>query len=1159
MTIRSRSLPMYSLVYCSVRTQMTCLSGSIAVSPGDAGGDIGHCATSLVRRRRRLRATTSRACLVLALSLGAGLSLWPQVAPAQQATQGGGNGSGRSFGEGGIAGGGGGAGAGASYVGPVSGSAGGSAALTPDGFPSAGEPGNDEAEGAGGAGGLAGAPGDLAAGGGGGGGHGGTIYDPMFPGHGGAGGAGAGGNLIDTISPLSLGVDYTGGAGVAGSSPGGFFAGRGGGGGGGGGLVLSGAGVAMNMNGFSVSGGAGGGAGAGAGGGGGGAGLVLLDGGTITVTTGAGGLSVIAGGQGGDGYEGGHGGAGLFLYNGGGVSHETGLITGGSGGTGAFVGYGGAGVLSNHGIIGNRATITGGKGGDSNAGGTGYGQGGAGIEAWGGSIANSASGIITGGAGGNQSNANSVFVAGDGGAGIVLRSGQTASLDNAGTISGGNGGTAASSSVGAGGIGIVGAASGGISIVNSGAIAGGLAGDGAAQANAVELYGSNNRFEIRAGSTTSGNVVAQAGGVNNVLALGGGTNGTVDIGNLMATHTDFTTFEKSGASTWELSGIGSQNWYIREGSLTGNSDSMAGNLTFATGAGTRGVVFQGSGTYSGTISGDGSFTLAGWANSPLTLTNMHSYTGATAVNAGALIVNGSIAASSGVTVASGALLGGTGALPATVIDGGTLSPGNSPGTLTVNGDLTFNSGSTYLAEIHGANADRVNVTGSAVLGGTLRLAPLGGAYSFNSAYTLLSATGGATGVFSPVDTTGTFGAGVITTVSYTANDVLLTLTPTSLTPARLGVIAPRNARAVATAIDIAVDKGADPSSLFDIYNLPAAAIPTAVNNLSGEIHTATPAMAYLASDQFLHTMLDPMTAGRLGAGPTVSGADGQATLAGLDEPFHSVWGTAYGSYGTIDGSAAIGSTERRIHDAHLAAGIDVQLLPGTVAGIAVSGGRTNASLPDLLGTVDADVYQAGLYGMTQLGQVKLAGAISYARLENDISRLIPVLGSSLSSSYATTAWSGRLQASAEVLDWNGFTLSPLAAVQATQARSPAVIEANGAGALALGRRSDVIGRGEFGVQVDADTLLGGVPVTGYARAAWAHYFRRDADMTASLCDLPGASFTATGAEIDSNSLLVSVGVMARMSERLSLGLNLDSEFSAKSNRTGGSVKLKVRF
>ena len=60
---------------------------------------------------------------------------------------------------------------------------------------------------------------------------------------------------------------------------------------------------------------------------------------------------------------------------------------------------------------------------------------------------------------------------------------------------------------------------------------------------------------------------------------------------------------------------------------------------------------------SGTITGDGSLIKTG--SGTLTLSGINSYTGPTIVNAGALIVDGSIAPSSLTTVQAGALLGGT--------------------------------------------------------------------------------------------------------------------------------------------------------------------------------------------------------------------------------------------------------------------------------------------------------------------------------------------------------------------------------------------------------------------------------------------------------------------------------------------------------------------
>jgi autotransporter-associated beta strand protein len=76
--------------------------------------------------------------------------------------------------------------------------------------------------------------------------------------------------------------------------------------------------------------------------------------------------------------------------------------------------------------------------------------------------------------------------------------------------------------------------------------------------------------------------------------------------------------------------------------------------------------------------------------------------GATTVAGGTLRVNGSIG-SSAVTIQAGATLVGGGTVGATTIEsGGTLSPGNSPGTITANGTSVWQAGGDYNWQIHDA-------------------------------------------------------------------------------------------------------------------------------------------------------------------------------------------------------------------------------------------------------------------------------------------------------------------------------------------------------------------------------------------------------------------------------------------------------------------------
>lgn len=126
---------------------------------------------------------------------------------------------------------------------------------------------------------------------------------------------------------------------------------------------------------------------------------------------------------------------------------------------------------------------------------------------------------------------------------------------------------------------------------------------------------------------------------------------------------------------------------------------------------------EGTETYEGRIQGSGSTAAnlnlikTGGGTQVFAQVSRLLYSGTTAVNEGALILDGSMATGS-ITVAAGALFGGSGTLATgsvTFADGTTLAPGSSPGTLTVD-NLSLGS-LTYLWELGATASDRVNVTG----------------------------------------------------------------------------------------------------------------------------------------------------------------------------------------------------------------------------------------------------------------------------------------------------------------------------------------------------------------------------------------------------------------------------------------------------------------
>jgi autotransporter-associated beta strand protein len=152
-------------------------------------------------------------------------------------------------------------------------------------------------------------------------------------------------------------------------------------------------------------------------------------------------------------------------------------------------------------------------------------------------------------------------------------------------------------------------------------------------------------------------------------------------------------------------------------------------------------------TLSGAINGGGKLSKAG--DGTLTVTGTSGFNGVFDVNEGGFVVaTGATFGGAGLetNIRNGALLGGTGTITGTVnmANAAILSPGQSPGTLTVAGNLNLSSSTDLQWELGQAYAlggglnDRVVVTGNLVLDGNLTVAEsAGGAFTLG-VYNLFS-------------------------------------------------------------------------------------------------------------------------------------------------------------------------------------------------------------------------------------------------------------------------------------------------------------------------------------------------------------------------------------------------------------------------------------
>jgi autotransporter-associated beta strand protein len=421
-----------------------------------------------------------------------------------------------------------------------------------------------------------------------------------------------------------------------------------------------------------------------------------------------------------------------------------GSIKGGAGG--GLGGAGGAGAsLNNRAQLTNNGTISGGFGT--------VGSGGIGVQvSTRSSVVNNQGGLIQGGDGqtgggtgltiGNPVGSNSLTNHGvirggsglngtPGGFGLTVRLG-TLPIVNTGTIEGGNGQVAINTTGG----------SVNFNLTNSGVIRA-----GAGQAVAIQMVaGTTSLLELRAGSLIEGDVIANGASTNDTLRLGGDVDSIFDVSSIGATaqYQNFDHFEKTGASTWTLTGDGTvaTPWQVQAGVLQlgdgGASGSILGDVV------NNGVLaFNRSNalTHAGAISGSGAVEQVGAGTTVLTAIN--SYTGGTSISGGVLQVS----SDGNLGNAAGALRFNGGALQTTadmssaravslVGNGGFITDAGT--TLTLGGlvsgagSLTKSGNGTLVL-----TADNSYTGGTAINGGVLQVssdAKLGdaaGALSFS--------------------------------------------------------------------------------------------------------------------------------------------------------------------------------------------------------------------------------------------------------------------------------------------------------------------------------------------------------------------------------------------------------------------------------------------
>lgn len=590
------------------------------------------------------------------------------------------------------------------------------------------------------------------------------------------------------------------------------------------------------------------------------------------------------------------------------------------------------------------------------------------------------------------------------------------------------------------------------------------------------------------------------------------------------------------------------------------------------GAGTGSILFNHTGVgyvFSPVLDGVG--TINQQAGDTILTATSNTFGGTVNITGGRLSVNGSIA-NAAVNVSTGGTLGGSGIVGPTSITDGILAPGNSPGTLTVHGNLTMTSASLYAVDVTPTVADRTNVTGVATLGGATVNATFAPGTYVTKKYTIVNATGGVNGTFGTQIFTN-LPSNFQTSISYDTNDAYLNLVM-NFDPTFGGQLN-TNQRNVAGAITGYFNANGGIPIEFGTLT------PAGLTAASGEVGTSVQQSTFNAMNLFMGMLTDPASpgqsadasAGALGfADETMSyassskGRVSRAFDAILSKPSSRwrVWAAGYGGAQTTAGDSATGSSRMTSKVFGGIAGADYLLSPDTIVGFAAGGGGTNFSLESSLGSGHSDLFQVAGYVRHKSGAAYLNAAAAYGWQDVTTDRTLSLASpAQLRSRFYANSFSGRVEGGYRFTPtWsNKVAFTPYVAGQVNVIGLPSyseqVLSGSSLFALNYSSKNATDTRTEVGVHTDKSMALANTVLTLRSQLAWVHDYNPDRTAVATFQTLPGFNFVVNGAAQASDGARVAFGADLKWLNGWSASAAFEGEFSNVSQSYAG--KAAVRY
>ncbi|KQO75375.1 hypothetical protein ASF29_13325 [Rhizobium sp. Leaf262] len=597
------------------------------------------------------------------------------------------------------------------------------------------------------------------------------------------------------------------------------------------------------------------------------------------------------------------------------------------------------------------------------------------------------------------------------------------------------------------------------------------------------------------------------------------------------------------------------------------------------------------------ITGNG--TIAHLAGVTTLSGNNNDFSGTTYAYGGTLVVTEALG---GQVSVYGGTLAGTGHVGETTVKaGGILSPGlvsamemrrdsgsssNSYkiGTLHVDGNLTFNAGSTYAVDlssepsddvIDNANSskivsksDRVIVNGNVTIndGAKLKVTALDEDTSYKTAknYRIIETLNHSlTGEFTDIDKTNSPFLNVTTT--YENNNAYLTVKTSDF----VSVAKNPNQRSLGAALD-SLDQSGESLKLYNsLAVLDESQVQKTYEQLSGEVY-ATAQGAFTQTNRAVNTALNSrvrsVTDGvaapsslALGYAEEEKGPVKDDRFAAyenkksFDTDRFATWVNGFGSWGKVSG--VDGSSDTDVSNGGVLVGGDVGFGENTRVG--VLGGYSRSFFSTDSSSGNSTNYHVGTYAGTKIGAVSLRTGANYTWHDVDTMRSITALGQSLYGDYDGSSFNiyGEL---AYRIEAGKSAFEPFAALAYSRTKTDGFTETGGPAALTVESSAMNTTYTTMGLRASSDFEVGGVASVARGTLGWQHAFG-DIDPVSTARFATGDSFSTSSTPIDRNTALLEAGLDFTVTPSSTVSVSYNGQIGSNAYDHGMNAKFRLKF